>query len=177
MDGAEWIRALISAISFRSSASRWARSGEPAQGIITEKHLDLKFCTGTEVSCSVRTRRVPVSPPLSSERQGRAPSGSYQKASRRAYAIGFPAPHIWLYSLGNIPLRCLKDIAILVQIASASVTRGSCYNRAPRGNSWDVVDSIVKQLKKERDRVEKQLKIDAALAAFPSVYRMFKTST
>ena len=35
------------------------------------------------------------------------------------------------------------------------------------------VSSIVRQLKKERDRVEKQLKgLDAALTAFAGVYRM-----
>ena len=37
------------------------------------------------------------------------------------------------------------------------------------------VSSIVKQLKKEKDRVEKQLKgLDAALVAFATVYRLPK---
>ena len=46
-----------------------------------------------------------------------------------------------------------------------------CYNPLPRGNSMVDVSSIVKQLKKERDRVVKQLSgMDAALTAFAGVY-------
>ena len=46
-----------------------------------------------------------------------------------------------------------------------------CYNLAPRGNSMANVSSILKQLKQERDRVERQLSgLNAALTAFANVY-------
>ena len=46
-----------------------------------------------------------------------------------------------------------------------------CYNPVPRGNSMGNVSSIIRQLKKERDRVAKQLSgMDAALTAFAGVY-------
>jgi hypothetical protein len=46
----------------------------------------------------------------------------------------------------------------------------SCYNAAPRGLTANL-SSLVKQLKKERDRVAKRLSgMDAALRTFAGVY-------
>jgi hypothetical protein len=46
-----------------------------------------------------------------------------------------------------------------------------CYNLALRGELMADVSSILKQLKRERDRVEKQLTgLNAALTAFANVY-------
>jgi hypothetical protein len=48
-----------------------------------------------------------------------------------------------------------------------------CYDAfsEPRGNNMATVTNLVKQLKKERDRVERQLSgLNAALSAFAKVY-------
>jgi len=46
-----------------------------------------------------------------------------------------------------------------------------CYNRALRGLTMANVSSLVKQLKQERDRVERQLSgLNASLTAFAAVY-------
>jgi hypothetical protein len=56
--------------------------------------------------------------------------------------------------------------------AAASPITPACYNSAPRGEPMPNVSSIVRQLKKKRDRVEKQLSgLNAALTAFAGVYR------
>lgn len=51
-------------------------------------------------------------------------------------------------------------------------TLGACYDAEPRGNQpMGKVSVIVKQLRKERDKVEKQLSgLNAALAAFVGTY-------
>jgi hypothetical protein len=51
-------------------------------------------------------------------------------------------------------------------------TLGACYDAEPRGNQpMGNVSVIVKQLRKERDKVEKQLSgLNAALAAFVGTY-------
>jgi hypothetical protein len=61
--------------------------------------------------------------------------------------------------------------AVIPACGSQRGSRALCYDPQPREESMGNLSGIVKQLKKERDRVERQLSgLNAALSAFVGVY-------